>query len=212
MTGCARDGEGGHELSLERSLGTNKDRLALGEAFYWIAEKLTWGYEDVEPDAVEALKLFRQSAQLGFSDALIRIGQLQQQGKGTVRDPSAALKNYIAATKAGNFIALAFLANLLSRSSHLEKADALWNRFFKKLEANPEHAFTVAGRGELLHDYITAQLQLGFEPQHMEVLRKHRVEIAGHHQRLLEHAPVDKLDRLAGAMKWIEMNLGPWPI
>jgi hypothetical protein len=129
-----------------------------------------------------------------------------------VRDPSAALKNYIAATKAGNFIALAFLANLLSRSSHLEKANALWGRFFVKLEANPEHAFMVAGRGELLHDYITTQLQLGFEPEHMEVLRQHRVEIAGHHQRLLEHAPADKLDGLGGAMKWIEMNLGPWPI
>ena len=38
------------------------------------------------------------------------------------------------------------------------------------------------------------------------------VSKAGHHQRLLEHAPVDKLDRLGGAMKWIELNLGPWPI
>jgi hypothetical protein len=46
----------------------------------------------------------------------------------------------------------------------------------------------------------------------MEMLRQHRVEIAGHHQRLLEHAPADKLDRLGSAMKWIEMNLGPWPI
>jgi hypothetical protein len=36
-------------------LGSNKDGLALGEALYWMAEKLTWGYEDVEPDAVEAL-------------------------------------------------------------------------------------------------------------------------------------------------------------
>ena len=153
-------------------MGTNKDGLALGEALYWMAEKLTWGYEDVEPDPAEALKLFRQSADLGFSDALIRIGQLQQQGKGTPSDPSAALKNYIAATKAGNFVALAFLANLLSRSSQLEKADALWDRFFKKLEANPEHAFIVAERGELLHDYITTQLQLGFEPEHMEVLRR----------------------------------------
>jgi TPR repeat protein len=177
-----------------------------------MAEKLTWGHEDVEPDLVEALKLFRQSADLGFSDALIRIGQLQQQGKGTARNPKAALKNYLAAAKAGNFAALAFLANLLSRSSHLEKADALRDRFFAKLEADPEHAFIVAERGELLHDYITTQLQLGFEPEHLEVLRQHRIEIAGHHQRLLEHATVDRLDRLGGAMKWIEMNLGPWPI
>jgi TPR repeat protein len=138
-------------------LGSNKEGSVLGEALYWMAEKLTWGYEDVEPHPVEALKLFRQSADLGFSDALIRIGQLQQQGKGTPSDPSAALKNYFAAAKAGNFIALAFL-------SHLEKANALWGRFFMKLDANPEHAFIVAERGELLHDYITAQLQLGFEP------------------------------------------------
>jgi hypothetical protein len=87
-------------------LGSNKEGSVLGEALYWMAEKLTWGYEDVEPDPVEALKLFRQSAELGFSDAIIRIGQLQQQGKGTARDPSAALKSYRAAAKAGNFVAL----------------------------------------------------------------------------------------------------------
>ncbi len=149
---------------------------------------------------------------MGFSDALIRIGQLQQQGKGTARDLSAALKSYLAAANAGTVVALAFLAKLLSHSSHLERADALWGRFFAKLEAIPERAFRAAGRGELLHDYITTQLQLGFEPGHMEVLRRHRVEIAGHHQRLLEHAPADKLDRLDGTMKWIEINLGPWPI
>lgn len=193
-------------------MGSNREGSVLGEGLYWMAEKLTWGYEDIEPEPVEALKLFRQSADLGFSDALIRIGQLQQQGKGTARDPKAALKNYLAAAKAGNFVALAFLAKLLSHSSQLERANDLWDRFFAKLKANPEHAFIAAGRGELLHDYITAQLRLGFEPAHMEVLRQHRVEIAGHHQRLLEHAPADKLDRLGGAMKWIEMNLGPWPI
>jgi TPR repeat protein len=143
---------------------------------------------------------------------LIRIGQLQQEGKGTARDPKAALKNYPAAAKAGNFAALAFLARLLSYSSQLERANALWDRFFAKLKTDPEHAFIVAGRGELLHDYITIQLQLGFEPEHMEVLRQHRVEIAGHHQRLLERASVDRLDRLGGAMKWIELNLGPWRI
>jgi hypothetical protein len=41
----------------------------------------------------------------------------------------------------------------------------------------------------------TTQLQLGFEPEHMEVLQ-HRIEIAGHHRRLLEHASDDELERL----------------
>jgi len=197
---------------LERPLGSNSDGLPPGEALYWMAEKLTWGYEDVEPAPAEGLKFFRQSADLGFSDALIRIGQLQQQGKGTPRDLDAALKSYLAAAKAGNIVAFAFLAKLLSRSSHLEKADALWNRFFAALNADREHIFLAAGRGELLHDYITNQLQLGLEPGHMEMLQRHRIEIAGHHQLLLEHAPVDNLDRLGGAMKWIKLNLGPWPI
>ena len=106
-------------------MGSNKDGAVLGEALYWMTEKLTWGYEDVEPDPTEALRLFRQSADLGFSDALIRIGQLQQQGNGTTRDPSAAFNSYLAAAKAGNFVALAFLAKLLSQTRHLERQCSL---------------------------------------------------------------------------------------
>jgi TPR repeat protein len=62
-------------------LSSNGQGLALGEALYWMAEKLAWGYEDVEPDPAEALKLFRQSADLGFSDALIRIGSSNSRAK-----------------------------------------------------------------------------------------------------------------------------------
>ena len=197
---------------MERPLGSNEDSSDLASNLYWMAEELTWGYENVEPDPARAFTLFREAADLGFSDALIRIGQLQQQGKGTPRDANAAVESYQAAVKAGNYVALAFLAKLLSRSSHLEKADALWDRFFAKLDAIPEDGFRAAGRGELLHDYITTQLRLGLEPGHREVLQRYRMEVAGHHQHLLEHARVDSLDRLDGTMTWIKSNLGPWPI
>src|SRR5262245_45286015 len=40
------------------------DQSALGEGFYWMAEKLTWGYEGVTPDHSEALRLFKQAADL----------------------------------------------------------------------------------------------------------------------------------------------------
>jgi TPR repeat protein len=59
---------------------------ALGEGFYSMAEKLAWGYEDIEPNHAEAFKLFRQAADLGFSDALIRVGEFQEYGKGTARE------------------------------------------------------------------------------------------------------------------------------
>lgn len=192
-------------------MGSNDQGSALGEGLYWMAEKLAWGYEEVDRNPTEALVLFRQSAALGFSHALIRIGQFQEYGKGTGRDLGGALRSYRAAAKAGNALALAFLAKLLSRSSHLDRANNLWRRFFADLHTIPENGFLVASRGELLHDYIISQLRLGLEPEHKETLRRYKFEIAGHHQRLIENSPPDELDNLAGVMRWINLNLGPWP-
>jgi TPR repeat protein len=185
---------------------------ALGEGFYWMAEKSAWGYEDVERNLVEAYKLFRQAGDLGFSDALIRVGELQEHGKGTVQDPGAAARSYIAAAKAGNFFGLAYLAKLLSRSSHLEKAADIWSRFFAALAANPEPRFVVSTPGELLHSYIDTQLRLGLEPAHKDVLQLHRLEIVGHHQRFLEVAVEGQFQRLEDVSEWIRVNLGPWPV
>jgi TPR repeat protein len=176
-----------------------------------MAEKLAWGYEDVEPNLTEAYKLFRQAGDLGFSDALIRVGELQEHGKGTDRDPNAAARRYIAAAKQGNFFAFAYLARMLSRSSHLGKAASVWNRFFTSLEASPEPRFLACTRAELLHSYIDTQLRLGLEPE-QDILRIHRLEIAGYHQRLLEVAVEKNFERLQGVSEWIRLNLGPWPV
>jgi TPR repeat protein len=185
---------------------------ALGVAFYWMAEKEAWGYENTRPNLNEAFKLYKQAADLGFSDAIIRVGELQENGKGTAQDPIAAIGNYLKAAKKGNFFGLAFLAKMLSKSKYLEKADDLWERFFAALKANPDQKFLVASRGEVLHDYISTQLRLGFDPRFRKVLQEYRLEIVGHHQRLLEHATIERLERLEGVSKWIEFNLGPWPI
>jgi TPR repeat protein len=40
------------------------------------------------------LRLYRQSAALGFSDAHIRIGELLEYGKGTKANPNDALVSY----------------------------------------------------------------------------------------------------------------------
>jgi TPR repeat protein len=170
-----------------------------------------WSYEDVEPNLVEAYKLFRQAGDLGFSDALIRVGELQEHGKGTARDAHAAVKSYIAAAKAGDFFALAYLAKLLSRGSHLEKAASVLNRFFAALAANPEPRFVASSRPELLHSYIDTQLKLGLEPEHKDVLQLYRLEIAGHHQRLLEVGVEERFESLEHVSEWILLNLGPWP-
>ena len=184
----------------------------LGEGFYWMAEKLAWGYEGVERNFPEALKLFRQAADLGVSDAWIRLGELSEHGKGTRQNVRAAFEFYQKAVKAGNYYALAYAAQLLSRGPALDKADQLWKRFFRALSAKPDPGFKSAGRGELLYDYIKTQVRLGLEPGHLDVLKRYRLEIVGHYQRLLEHASAGQLDSLEGVSKWIEANLGPWPI
>src|SRR5687768_13536529 len=99
---------------------------ALGEALFWYGEKLMWGYEGVEKNPGEAFKLYGQAAALGFTDAAIRVGQLHEHGKGTDFDPQAALRSYAAAVRSGNFFGLAFLAKLLSRTTHLRQAEAAW--------------------------------------------------------------------------------------
>src|SRR3954454_17698083 len=110
---------------------------ALAKGFYWYAEKLMWGYEDITKDPEEALRFYRQAADLGFSDAYIRIGELQEHGKGTGQNPREALRSYQTAATAGNYLASAFIARLLSRTEHFPRAEPFWWKFFRALRANP---------------------------------------------------------------------------
>jgi TPR repeat protein len=98
----------------------NSEGNALADGIYWMAEKLAWAHDDVRPDPREAMQLYRQSAELGFSDAHIRIGELQEHGKGTERSPQQALASYREALRLGNPLGYAFLGRLLSRSEHVE--------------------------------------------------------------------------------------------
>src|SRR5215212_7955840 len=112
---------------------------ALAEGLYWMAEKLMWGYEDTDINPVEAFRIYKRAADLGFSDALIRIGELQEHGKGTEQSAAEALASYQRAAKAGNFLAYAYIAKLLARTQHAGKADRSWSKFFGVLELNPKH-------------------------------------------------------------------------
>jgi len=110
-----------------------KRGMALAEGFYWMAERFMWGSEDTPTDPVEALKLYKQAAELGVSDAHIRIGELYEHGRGVAQNAAEALASYQRAAETGNFFADAFIANLFSRTAHAEKAQRFWGRFFSQL-------------------------------------------------------------------------------
>ncbi len=76
---------------------------ALAEGFYWYAEKLMWGYEDTTRNPEEALRFYCQAADLGLSDAHVRIGQLQEYGKCLARSPSEAPMSYQRAAERETF-------------------------------------------------------------------------------------------------------------
>lgn len=192
-------------------LNTHGAGLPLAEALYWRAEELYYGYEDVPRRPAEAFKLYRQAAELGFSHAFIRIGQMQERGTGTRRSIGAAIVSYKEALNIGNSVALGFIAILMSRSHHIESADAIWNRFLISFDRIPECHFVTATRGQLLYRYIESQLRLGFEPSHIALLRTHRIEIASYHQLILDHISDAKRIQSDATFQWILLNLGPWP-
>jgi TPR repeat protein len=183
------------------------DGTALAEGFYWYAEKLMWGYEGTTKNPAEALRLYRQAAALGFSDAQIRIGELLEYGKGTKANPNDAIVSYLKAAKAGNFLAYAFIAKLISRTVHYEKAEPFWRKFVDGLAADPNPRFLAERPGGLIHAYLEAQLSLGQTPGYINLVREHQMDVIVHHMRLLEHASSDeRLHRLDQVSKWMDKN------
>jgi TPR repeat protein len=181
---------------------------ALAEGLYWMAEKLMWGYEDTDINHVEAFRVYKRAADLGFSDALIRVGELQEHGKGTEQSAAEALASYQRAAKAGNFLAYAYIGKLLTRTQHAGKADRSWSKFFAILELNPKHEFVADTPGGLIHDYIESQLRLGVEPNYIQTIRQFRNDVVARNQQLLEHASSpNRLERIGAVTDWLIANL-----
>ncbi len=133
---------------------------------------------------------------------------MYERGKGVEMDAAAALASYNKAAEQGNFLGIAFLAQLISRSAHAERAEALWERFFSALADAPEERFLAAPIGEVLHGYLAGQLRRGLEPKHVRTLKRHRNALVAHHQNLLEHAfKEEELARLAAVDAWMSTNL-----
>src|SRR3954463_14747718 len=99
-----------------------KRGMALAEGFYWMAERFMWGSEDTPTDPVEALKLYKQAAELGVSDAHIRIGELYEHGRGVAQNAAEGVASLQAARGDWKLFAGRFIANLFSRTAYAEKA------------------------------------------------------------------------------------------
>src|SRR5436309_5674551 len=136
-----------------------------------------WGYEHVTANPEEAFRFYRQAAELGLSDAMIRMGELLEYGKGVAQDPNHALIQYRRAAKAGNFFGWSFVARLVSRTEHYAQAEPYWALFFRALEANRDPTFLAETPAGMIHMYLEAQLRRGLLAQHVELIRHYRLPL-----------------------------------
>lgn len=184
--------------------------LALGEGLYWMAEKLRWGYEDIEKDPAEALRLYRQAADLGWSDALVRIGEFYEQGHVVEKDPTQALRFYKAAYSAGNPYGYTSVAQLLARTTFYDKAEQHWAAAFSAIAKGYHTPFHADDPGSVIHAYIGAQLRHGLPVRFLGFIKRFRPEVLGHHQ--MSYEPVlsdDQLEKLETIQEWLIKHLGP---
>ena len=131
-----------------------------------------------------------------MSDARIRIGQLQEFGKGTERNAPAALKSYAAAVRSGNFFALAYLAELCREaliSRRLTPSGNVFSQHSKLMLIPVSHARAVVS----LHDYIATQLRLGSTRGTKKCSIATVSKSSAHHQQMLQH-PFDESLRHGG--------------
>jgi TPR repeat protein len=181
---------------------------ALGEGLYWYAEKLRWGNGDVGRNPGEALRLYRQAANLGISDAHVRIGEFFEEGYVVDEEPAVALKCYKRAYEAGNPYGHTAVAKLLARSDHYSRAERHWAAAFSLLDKGVEKEFVADEPGAVVYAYIGAQLKHELPIEHLHFIRRNRQGVLAHHIRLLNHAMTDdRLAKLQRVQDWLAENL-----
>ena len=150
---------------------------------------------DVERNPGEALRLYRQAANLGISDAHVRIGEFFEEGYVVDEEPAVALKCYKRAYEAGNPYGHTAVAKLLARTDHYSRAERHWAAAFTLLDKGIEREFVADEPGAVVHAYIGCAAKARASREHLHFIRRNRQGVLAHHIRLLEHAMTD--DRLA---------------
>src|SRR4051812_28018921 len=160
---------------------------ALAEGLFWMAEKLRYGYEDVEVNPAQALRLYQQVADLGFGRAHLRIGEMHERGIGVPKDAAEGFAAYRRAAEEGEITAYAAMARLLGRTTQAPKADLIWQKFFEELAAASDSDVGMDEPAASIHTYLFSKLAHFQDPNFFPVMNRYRTELVGYMQRYLEH-------------------------
>ena len=181
---------------------------ALAEGFFWMAEKLRYGYEGLQRSPAEALKLYRQAADLGFARAYLRIGEILERGVGVEPNPSEAFAFYKKAADAGEITGYASMTRLVGRSTQAAKAETLWKKYFVELAKAGDVDLGRDEPASSIHSYLFSKLARFDMPRVYPAMRRYRIELIGFMQRYLEHASdAEQQDIMDAMTEWVREKL-----
>ncbi len=105
------------EPDLKRARNCLDQSTLLGSKLGWyhLAEYLEFGLLDKAPDFTAAYRAYRKAAQMGLTDAIIRVGECLEQGAPYISHsrPKAAFRHYCRAMHMGNKMAKEKVASCL---------------------------------------------------------------------------------------------------
>lgn len=102
-------------------------------ALFYEAEANYYGFGDYIVDYAEALRLFRQAATLGSTEAYGRIGQQYLAGEGTAKNSAKALEFFKEGARRGRPVCYFFMAQMFSDEGIDVNADKCFSLFLKNL-------------------------------------------------------------------------------
>ena len=168
---------------------------ALAEGFFWMAEELRYGYETTAPDPQRALKLYRQSAELGFPRAYLRVGEIYERGVGVPANAVEAFTQYRRAAEQGEITGYAAMARLVGRSTHHQKAASIWRRYFEAIVAKLwSLCHVLRDDGITYNEYVTELTYLLFLKMLAETERENRLPAEYRWDNLARREGLEQLD------------------
>ena len=192
----------GLELSAKIGIGDDilKESIPVEEPWkevYETADDLYWGREwkDVEQDYKEALKLFKQAANLGCNKAFQSIGFMYECGKGCEKNIRIASRYYEKGAQVGDSKCWADLAAIHFDWKNYENSEICWNKYFTSdyflentLEEN--HIFKL-GEKDLFDKLSSSEIMIEMVSDELFGISMNCMVFLRH--AILRHKPIDEI-------------------
>ncbi len=156
-------------------------------------------------DKKEALRLFKQAAQLEAPDAFYALGIMHRDGEGCEPDPEQALEFFKSGVKHGSDECYPEMAMLYAGLNHLENAQKCWTKYFRSESFQQGRHGHEAAYGRA---YLSDALMRGLPLEHRGVLAPHAEDIVALATEAVREADAEERPDLERQRRAIKKHLG----